>query len=197
MMADVRHDFVRTFRRRLETITLDELIDTAREHEASGNRLLHEQGLAETSGHEITLAMLYEGQRHAVDVQLDAADLDTDLLARFEREYRRTQGDCLDRPVVLVSLRSTVFAHVESPALSACAEALRTTAPVTTEKHITATFAGTSHRTRVIDRSALDAGVPIEGPAILMQRDSTTLVEPGFSAIDTAEGILRIRRVDG
>jgi N-methylhydantoinase A len=201
VMADVRHDFVQTFRRRLGEVSADDFVQVVELHRQAGKDLLAEQGLADISAHEVTLAFLYDGQRHSVDVGIDAEvldqladskdDLHRELSARFEAAYEAKHGSCLDRPVVLVSLRSTVVAEVESLALSMCADALRSgggAAPY--EVH--ATFAGLRSVTRVVDRSSLGPGDTLDGPAIVIQRDTTTLIEPGFVATDTADGILII-----
>jgi 5-oxoprolinase (ATP-hydrolysing) len=40
----------------------------------------------------------------------------------------------------------------------------------------------------------LDVGARVEGPAIITQRDSTTVLEPDFVAEVTASGALRLER---
>lgn len=195
VMTDVRHDFVQAVRRRLADVTVDELRQIAKEHRARGEALLAEQGLTEVTGHEATLALLYEGQRHTVDVELDVDDLGDDLLERFETAYRAQFGATLDRPVVLVSVRTTVVAAVEGLDLATCAAALRAGTPNPTYE-VQATFAGAATTTPVVDRGSLTVGAPIRGPVIIMQRDTTTLVEPGFAATDTESGVLVIEAVD-
>jgi N-methylhydantoinase A/oxoprolinase/acetone carboxylase beta subunit len=195
-MTDVRHDFVQPIRRRLSEVAIDELRQIAKEHRARGESLLAEQGLTNVTGHEATLALLYEGQRHTVDVDLEVDELGDDLLERFEAAYRLQYGACLERPVVLVSFRSTVVSAVEGLDLATCASALRA-GSANAEYEVSATFAGSIAATRVIDRSSIEVGVPVPGPVIIMQRDTTTLVEPGFVATDTPTGVLLIEAVEG
>ena len=192
LLADVRHDFVQPFRRRLSEISVDELRQVANEHRDKGEALLAEQGVEEVTGHEATLALLYEGQRHTVDVELSVDELGDDILERFEDAYRSQYGACLDRPVVLVSFRSTVVAAVQTLELSECASALRRGAGTAVPYEVAATFGGAAATAKVIDRSDLELDAPIAGPAIIMQRDTTTLIEPGFTGTDTADGVLII-----
>ncbi|MCU0790224.1 MAG: hydantoinase/oxoprolinase family protein [Nitratireductor sp.] len=53
---------------------------------------------------------------------------------------------------------------------------------------------GSSHKTPRYDRTKLGAGVIVEGPAILTQHDSTTLLPPGYSAQVLDHGTLRLAR---
>ena len=55
-------------------------------------------------------------------------------------------------------------------------------------------FAGERRETRFIDRAGLVPGDRIEGPAILTQLDSTTLVAPGWRAEVDAAGNLILQR---
>ncbi len=46
----------------------------------------------------------------------------------------------------------------------------------------------------VYDRDALAAGQVISGPAIVEQRDTTTLIEPGWQAATAHNGVLILTR---
>ncbi len=53
---------------------------------------------------------------------------------------------------------------------------------------------GTMHRARVFDRAALPFGARLDGPAIVIEANATTVVEPGWSAEVTAHGHLLLAR---
>ena len=76
---------------------------------------------------------------------------------------------------------------------SARASASDDARPVT---HVTAFMAGRQHATRVFDRDALGADATIAGPAILFDRTSTTVVEPGWRATVNAGGDLVLERAE-
>ncbi|HEY4136740.1 MAG TPA: hydantoinase B/oxoprolinase family protein, partial [Alphaproteobacteria bacterium] len=54
---------------------------------------------------------------------------------------------------------------------------------------------GAAHRAPIHARDRLPAGVPLDGPAILIEANATTVVEPGWQARMTADGDLVLRRV--
>ncbi len=53
---------------------------------------------------------------------------------------------------------------------------------------------GAVHRARVFDRAAMPFGAKIEGPAIVIEANATTVVEPGWTAEVTAHGHLLLTR---
>jgi 5-oxoprolinase (ATP-hydrolysing) len=61
---------------------------------------------------------------------------------------------------------------------------------------VTTFMAGRDHETPVFDRESLGAGAAIAGPAILFDRISTTVVEPGWRASVDHSGALILERVD-
>ena len=57
-------------------------------------------------------------------------------------------------------------------------------------------FGGAWQQTAIYDRLALPTGARIDGPAILVQPDTTVLVEPGQRAEQDAFGNTRLSRLD-
>jgi N-methylhydantoinase A len=55
-------------------------------------------------------------------------------------------------------------------------------------------FDGAWSQARVIDRSALSAGMVVTGPAVLEQLDATTVLPPGWTATVDGLGSLRVTR---
>jgi N-methylhydantoinase A/oxoprolinase/acetone carboxylase beta subunit len=55
-------------------------------------------------------------------------------------------------------------------------------------------FGRRSYPTRYYDRARLAVGATVEGPAVLFQRDTTTVVPPGWIARADASGSLVISR---
>lgn len=195
LMTDVRHDFVHAVRRPLADVELEELQRVVKEHRAAGDDLLRSQGFDGATSHDLAVSMLYRGQRHPVTVDLAAEALGaTDLAEAFAGVYATQYGDTLDRPVEITSLRSSVAAPVEGLDLASCARALHEAEPSFEEYETTARFGGEDHATRVLDRSSLTIGAPIAGPAVIVQRDTTTLVEPGFEGVETDAGSFEITR---
>jgi N-methylhydantoinase A len=157
--------------------------------------MLKLQGIARVDAHDLTLSLFYAGQRHTVDVEIEAAKLAAaDIAALFADAYRVKNGAALDRPVVLVSLRSSIIARTKGLDLQTCAAALRRTPPAIEAHTITARFLGKDMQTRVLDRRAMAAGESVSGPAIIVQRDTTMLIEPGYRATDSDTGSIMITK---
>lgn len=195
VMADVRHDFVQPMRKMLADVTKEELGKIIKEHRAEGEEMLKLQGIKGADAHDLTLSLFYAGQRHAVDVEIEASKLATaDIAALFAEAYRVKNGAALDRPVVLVSVRSSVIARTKGLDLKTCAAALRKTPPVVKAHTIKARFLGKDMDTRVLDRRAMAAGESVPGPAIIVQRDTTMLIEPGYRATDSDTGSIMITK---
>jgi len=193
LMTDVRHDFVHPIRRPLSELDMADLQSVVKEQRVAGEELLRSQGFFGEVSHDLVIAMLYSGQRHPVGVELTASELGiTDLGAAFAEAYKQQYGSTLDRPVEVVSVRSAVSSPVQGLDLEACARTLHEMRPMFDEYTTTARFLGEDHETRVLDRSSLAIGASISGPAIIVQRDTTTLLEPGFIGRETEVGSFEI-----
>jgi len=134
----------------------------------------------------------YVGQSYHLEIPLAAAGaqalerLYRDFLAMHDRVY----GHSVEGPARIVNLRTI---H-RSAAARHSAERYRPS-PASAEKEsrrILTAESGGFLEARVYDRAALAVGAGIAGPAIVEQSDTTTLVEPGWSARVEENGTLVI-----
>ena len=121
--------------------------------------------------------MVYQGQIHALRVMIEA-DWDTARLAQaFNDAYREKFGNTLDNmPVAVVNLRTVVVGQRSSAALPQRAAAAGGGTPVASSRrpvHFNAWY-----DTPVYQRDALTPGMQFNGPAIVEQSDTTTVIEP-------------------
>jgi N-methylhydantoinase A len=139
--------------------------------------------------------MRYAGQSYEltvpVDAPVDAASVEA-AVERFHAAHARRYGHAMrDEPVAAVTLRAS--GEVPTPPL-----ADRPAAPDadpekgTREVH----FDGAVHETAVYDRTALSPGRTVEGPAVLEESGSTSLVPVGTTATVTERGNVRIEPSD-
>lgn len=200
LVSDVEYDNAQTF---LQPVTS---ADNARANEIL--QRLHETGMKQMSAdgyaaEEITVRfsadMRYIGQSTELEVQIDSPLL-PDHLPRiregFDREHERVYGySPPGTPVEFVNLRSV---HIRSPQMS-IQEALRldtkarpnTAAPKQVRDCY---FASGKQATAVYDRDAIPLSVQIEGPAIIQQEDTTTVVYPRHRCSLDAFGNILIER---
>jgi len=197
VIADMRHDRVRTLNRMLPELDAASLRTAMDEAEASLLPMLDRAGVAFTGrAVEHALDMNYAGQTHTVMVPLPPGVTEpTDVLAAFEAAYAASYGRRMPGlPVRVLNLRSAVIGlrpkidllSMAPPADATLAEAARPSRRVWVQDW---------HEARVFDRLALPVGAIIEGPAVLEQPDGTILIEPGLAGRVDRFGNLIIDRL--
>ena len=197
--ADLRYDYVRTWFARLAEAPFDEIEWLYAEMEAQGR-----EGVAAT-GAEIEAVvvgraadMRYVGQEHAVTVELPA-----ELFAAGDREAIKRRFDEVhavrygtsapDEPAELVSLRTTVSGLLPKPPMVRSVDRGSADPELSETRRVYFSETGDFVATPVYRRADLGAGAAIEGPAVIEEEASTTLLLPGDSLGVDAYGNLRIR----
>jgi N-methylhydantoinase A/oxoprolinase/acetone carboxylase beta subunit len=138
--------------------------------------------------------MRYSGQDHALEVTLTADKIDDAAIAAavdaFVAQYHNLYGKIDDdNPVEFASVRvvlSEQGSTIALPAPTASAPA----APASTRRMIEPD--GSVSDARVFNRGALAAGQVIEGPALIEERESTTVLGRGDRMTVDASGALVI-----
>ena len=203
VIADMRHDFVRTINRvlgaadsgGLDPAALDRQITEAVQ---AGRTLLERSGV-KLDGIEtrIELDMSYVGQTHTVAVPLmtTADRLSTDTIrSAFEAAYRQAFGRLLENiPIRVLTLRVAVIGLRPKLDLARMRPAGGSLEKAQTgERQVW--FDGRFHATRIYNRLDLPVDAVIPGPAILEQPDATVWVEPDLVAKVDRFGNLVISR---
>jgi N-methylhydantoinase A len=193
LAAPLAFDFVRTAPERLETADWGRINALYGEMAAEGTDVLRRAGVSESAvTMRRTAEMRYAGQGHEVEVEIPPGALDGGSLGRittrFEEAYRRLYGRTpLGVAMEALNWRLVVSGppppeiRVGAPAGAAGDRRQATPAPKGT-RH--AYFAETRGyvATPVYDRYQLEPGGRLEGPAIVEERESTTVIGPGARA---------------
>lgn len=195
VVADLRHDFVRTVNRPVAELDMAAVHAILAEQKAEGLALIGEEAaVPESVRFAHSADMQFVGQTHLVNVPLPSATPDRAALqALFETAYfSRFKVKLPEIRASLVNLNTSVIGARPAVDLSALIDtagrarsldgALVGTRPVW--------FDGTWHDTPVYARETLPLDAAIAGPAILEQLDATTVLEPGDMAQGDAEGNL-------
>ena len=113
----------------------------------------------------------------------------------FESAYRRRFAFTMPGvPLIVESLSvESIGRSGGSDAMVAAPEALE---PARAVRMATAHMAGRAQATPIYDRATLPAGQRIDGPAVIFDAASTTVVEPGWAAAHSASGDLILNRVE-
>ncbi len=174
---------------------LDELIDDATE-------IVEYAVPAEPLQHRRVAFMRYQGQGHEIEIELPDHALRNDdineLRDRFEVAYRQQysrpvpgmQIEILNWGVSVSNKPERLSVEHNNPndnGVALLGEVL--------SREITCDYTGDKVRARVYERSQLSTGYKIEGPALIIEPQTTTLVSADFKAeIDAQKNIVMFRR---
>ena len=142
---------------------------------------------------EASFFLRYEGSDTALEIP---ADDYPPVLAAFEDLHRTRFGFASpETPIVLESIQVEAIGRSGlSENLADQPAAIPSNEPLPRARH-QASFEGEAVDTPFYDRSVLVAGVAVEGPAVIVDPHSTTVVEPGWAVAVAPGGELVLNRV--
>ncbi|MDE1947830.1 MAG: hydantoinase/oxoprolinase family protein, partial [Burkholderiales bacterium] len=190
--ADLRYDLSQTVEKRLDRLDAGELAAIVESQRRRGQRQLEESQVP-VDRHSITHAadMAYSGQIHALRVPIEAGWGPARLEQAFTEAYRAKFGNSLSgMAVVIVNLRTIV---VGTRAASALPHSDNRGAGRPEPVSRRPVYFGGWHDTPVFARSAFAPGMTLDGPAIIEQSDTTTVVEPDMALTVDAQGNLLVK----
>lgn len=194
LLADARIDVSKTFLGPLNQATVSALNDTftAMEEEARG-ALVREFGVNDADVlFERHAEMRYVGQRHNIKVLTARTETPIDIRNDFDRDYRRRYGHADARAKVEVqALHLSAFTRLRRPDLHRLPRANTAGSPPAQRQVY---FGGYGWLDAAIyERDSLPIGFAADGPAIVEEYGSTTLIWPGDSFAIGALREIRIR----
>jgi N-methylhydantoinase A len=189
LAAPLAFDFVRTAPQRLDAADWTQINGLFGEMETEGRRILRG---AEVPDEDVrirrTAEMRYTGQGHEVEVEVPPGALDDGSLAvitvAFETAYRALYSRTpLGVPIEALNWRAVVSGPVPEISVSGPRPGARVMdaakpVPKGTRKAYFPEAKGYVD-TQVFDRYALTPGAVLAGPAIIEERESTTVAGPG------------------
>jgi len=197
LVADVRHDEVRTRVTRTAELELAELQRLFGELTARARARLAQDGFAPAAMRvQASLDMRYVGQAFELSVPFDAGlasmkDVDRAFYRAHEARYAHATAD----PVEIVSLRVSAYGVGAKPSLPRAPKDGSVPAARLGER--TVLFDAVPTATAVYARDRLPSGAALEGPALIEEAGTTTVVPPGFRAGVDAHANLILERGAG
>jgi N-methylhydantoinase A len=200
LLADLRHDYVRSYHRPWREVDPAEAAGLVGELVAGGMEALAQEGVAPAQRAAVATAeMRYRGQHHEVAVSFAPEELTASGLPRIEEAFHRRHEqlygfDSRERLVEVVALRVTARGRRSELALQRPgAEAAKAPpAPATRPAYLPSR--GELAEVAVFDADRLAPGHRLEGPAILEGANTTVLVPEGFDlAVDDSASFLLTR----
>jgi len=183
VVADLRHDYVRTVNKPLSLLDDATVARIYAEQSAEGEATIGREGVPVRELRRVhTADMQFQGQSHILSVGVDRPDIGVPGLHHaFATAYFRRFGIELEEiPPVLVNLHTAVIGvrpEISLAALAATERAPTLKAAQAGERRVW--FTDGWRQTPVYAREKLPRDSVFEGPAILEQLDCTTVVEPG------------------
>lgn len=200
VVADVRHDFVNTLNRPLDTLEDIQLQDTLKAQCARGETLVNAETVKiENIQFKHSADMQFIGQTHLLNVPVPSTEITTEALqVEFEKVYlNRFHVELKEIRANLVNLNTTVIGNRAELDLQKLID------PTGRKQNLTDAiigqrnvwFDGNWYDTTVYQRDHLPLDAKITGPAILEQMDTTIVIEPNSHAVSDNDGNLIIEVV--
>ncbi len=194
VVADLRHDFVRTLNRPLDVVDMADVHGVLAEQEAIGRKLIGAERIALNAVRiEASADMQFVGQTHLLRVALPSvAPSRQEMQSLFEMAYHARFR--VDLPMIranLVNLNVSVVGVRPEVDLSRLIDPSERQS-VASPTEMRQVWLGGWVEVPVYWRDHLPLDSCLQGPAIIEQMDTTTLVEPGCRVTQDADGNLII-----
>jgi 5-oxoprolinase (ATP-hydrolysing) len=194
-LADMRVMREQAVEARLDAGVMDDLKALLGRLEADGRAEMQAQGIDDQHIRVLhRIHLRYDGTDAPLSVDFGAVD---DIVGRFEVAHRQRYGFVVPGKAHIVEAVAVevvgLTETVEDPEVAATGGG---TAPLPQPlARVAMVSAGMANETPVYDRAALKPGHRIDGPAIVIEATSTTIVEPGWQAEITARDHVVLTRV--
>ena len=190
--ADLRYDISQTVEWRLDKLKAGDLAEIIARQRAQGQRQLDESEVpidVATITHAADMA--YAGQIHSLRVPIEPDWDKTRLEQAFNDVYREKFGNTLvGIPVVMVILRTIAIGARASASLPHAEVGAGGDPRPATRRPV---HFNQWYDTPVYQRTDLAPGMRFDGPAIIEQSDTTTVVEPSMGVVVDSKGNLLVK----
>jgi N-methylhydantoinase A len=187
LVADFRDEFARTFIRTTDSVSGDEVRGILDELGAEAQAWLEREGIPEDDQRlAFNVDMRYYRQGYEIPVEIDptllAGNGTTMLAERFNQLHEQFYGFRMEGTACeIVNLRAIGYGKVPEPQLPEDEPGAGDASEAVVDEH-EVYFQGEWLPTRIYDRAKLRPGHRVEGPAIVTEFDSTTVVLSGYAA---------------
>lgn len=201
LCTDLKYDLIKNEFMLDAEVDIDALISDFAALDEEARSQLRRDGISESAMHLVHLAdCRYVGQGYELRVPMPEGALDDEKVAAFWRHFHRLHEDEYGHsfpgnPIELVNIRVVATGEMpkiptfQAPSTGSIDDATYVDAPV----YFPDENGLTQYDTRLYDRAGLPSGARLDGPAILLELDSTVLVPPGSSAEVLQSGEILIR----
>ena len=187
--ACVEHELATAFPRALAGLRADELTPVLRTLDDRCAALMRQENVHDANiRHHADVC--YIGQSYHLEVPLDSHEPER-IYQLFLAAHERVYGHSTRVPAKIVNLRTV---HRSQPGTVATAATQRIAPRPPTRRAIRVRERAEPVSAEIWHRDALIENHMVSGPAVVEQADTTTLVDPGWTARVMRSGILRLER---
>ena len=181
--SDIKNEFSRTMIRELNKINLTEFGEIFEKLGGEATKWLNGENIAEDRQkliYEVDVRYYRQGFEFPINVRSDQFATEEGkqkFIADFKEIHEKNYGFNIESAIEIVNLRVTGLGQVRKIELPKFEMGDETADSAKVENH-TAWFDGKQMNTPIYERKKLRAGHNIPGPAIVTQKDSTTVILP-------------------
>lgn len=184
LVADFRQEFARTLIRTTNQASVSEVKGILSELQQEATHWLELEGIPQAQQvltYNADMRYYRQGYEIPISFTLDELSSLDPLVERFNQLHEQYYGFRMnDSLTEIVNLRVVAVGKMPEPDLPEGSTGSSDTSHAATDSH-QVYFAGEWHPTTIYDRSKLQPGNEIAGPAIITEFDSTTVILPGYS----------------
>lgn len=187
LQSSIRNEFSRTYIKALSETDDNEIVSALEAlNEESHKWLLQEEVPNDRCDVRCEIDVRYYRQGYEIPVEITIQDIKSQGLAIlrsiFDDIHEKIYGFKMDTELEIVNIRSIAIGTVDSPKIPVSEEGMVDSANAIIDAEHQAYFEGAFLQTPIYDRTLLMPNNKIVGPAIIVQKDSTTLVLPNYVA---------------
>ena len=182
LTSDLRHELVRTHLGLLDEVDLETVKDQLERMSHEAHSLLESESVAPSDRNiQFSLGLRYEGQAHELEIPVSPTRLDRQGVGKaFADRYFAAWGySPVGRPPQLVNLRVVATGRVPKLLFKRPDNGARTLHEAEIGRRDVC-FDSVAHSTPIYKRSLLPLDALFNGPAIIEEDGSTTVVIPGW-----------------
>jgi N-methylhydantoinase A len=186
LVSDLKRDTVQTHFAELDSVDVSEIQSRFEAMEQAAHEEFASQGVPpERIVHERAVDLRYSIQKYELPVPVARGQLKNEDKIGWRRAFDEVHekhfgSRAEDQKVELVNYRLTTKVLVPKPALTK--SPMRPEIPEKALKMLRKAYFDRWHECPIYDRERLTSGNRVQGPAIIEQMDSTTVVHPGMDA---------------
>ena len=187
LVTDLKHDYSNTLIQPIDELDLSAIENTYVGMETQGRTALSNEGMEENSIRFIRqVDVRYIGQSYELGIVVEPGKFDgvrrDQILEEFHKEHERAYGfSAPGEPVEIVAIRLTAVGDIAKPTLR---EIGKTSGGVDSASRTTRSVYFAESKgfvdCPVYDRYKLSSGDVLQGPAIIEEMDSTTIIHPEY-----------------